>query len=111
MEKPYWNYEDIGVFFLILVFIGSLLRLFVRFHLLARSKLTNPSASMQFALISTLSLALYSVLNSDITDLCCARWVGSGHARSMLLLVCSRGCSWPHVSRCICDPSIRARRT
>jgi hypothetical protein len=28
-EKPYWNYEDIGVFFLILVLIGYLLRLFV----------------------------------------------------------------------------------
>jgi len=28
-EKPYWNYEDIGVFFLVLVLIGSILRLFV----------------------------------------------------------------------------------
>ena len=28
-EGPYWNYQDIGVFFLVLVLIGSILRLFV----------------------------------------------------------------------------------
>ena len=61
-EKPYWNYEDIGVFFLILVLIGFLLRLSVRFHLLSRSELNNPSAPLQFALIASLSLALYLVL-------------------------------------------------
>ena len=61
-EKPSWNYEDIGVFFLVLVLIGSILRLFVRFHLLRRSELTNPSFGLQFALIVSLSLALYLVL-------------------------------------------------
>ena len=61
-EKPYWNYEDIGVFFLVLVLLGSLLRLFVRFHLLPRSELNNPSFGLQFALIASLSLALYLVL-------------------------------------------------
>jgi len=61
-EKPYWNYEDIGVFFLVLVFIGSILRLFVRFHLLSRSELNNPSVLVQFELLSSLSLALYLVL-------------------------------------------------
>ena len=61
-EKPYWNYEDIGVFFLVLVLIGSILRLFVRFHLLCRSELNDPSVPLQFALLSSLSLALYLVL-------------------------------------------------
>lgn len=61
-EKPYWTYEDIGVFFLILVLFGSLLRLFVRFDLLPRSELNHPSATLQFALIAALSLALYLVL-------------------------------------------------
>lgn len=61
-DQPYWNYEDIGVFFLILVLMGSLLRLLVRFHLLPRSELNNPSVSFQFALISLLSVALYLVL-------------------------------------------------
>lgn len=60
--KPYWSYEDIGVFFLVLVLLGSVLRLFVRFHLLRRSELTNPSFGLQFAVISALSLALYLVL-------------------------------------------------
>ena len=61
-EKPYWNYEDIGVFFLALVLIGSILRLFVRLHLLSRSELNDPSVPLQFALLSSLSLALYLVL-------------------------------------------------
>ncbi len=60
--KPYWNFEDIGVFFLVLVLLGSTLRLFVRFHLLPRSELTNPSVGLQFAVVTFLSLALYSVL-------------------------------------------------
>jgi membrane protease YdiL (CAAX protease family) len=60
--KPYWNYEDIGVFFLILVLIGFLLRLLVRFHVLARSELSNPSLLVQFLLITSLVLALYLVL-------------------------------------------------
>ena len=60
--KPYWSYEDIGVFFLVLVLLGSVLRLFVRFHLLPRSELTNPSFGLQFAVVASLSLALYLVL-------------------------------------------------
>ena len=60
--KPYWSYEDIGVFFLVLVLLGSVLRLFVRFHLLPRSELTDPSFGLQFAVVASLSLALYLVL-------------------------------------------------
>src|SRR5436305_338124 len=61
-DKPYWNYEDIGVFFLVLVLIGFLLRLLVRFHVLARSELSNPSLLLQFLLIASLTLALYLVI-------------------------------------------------
>ena len=57
--KPYWNYGDISVFFPVPVLIGSILRVSVRFHLLSRSELNNPSAPLQFALIAFLSLALY----------------------------------------------------
>ena len=61
-EKPYWNYEDVGVLFLILVLLGYFLRVFVRFHLLPRSELNNPSVPLQFALVASLSVALYLVL-------------------------------------------------
>jgi membrane protease YdiL (CAAX protease family) len=61
-DKPYWNYEDIGIFFLILVIIGFVLRLLVRFHLIARSELSNPSVLLQVLLIASLTLALYLVL-------------------------------------------------
>jgi uncharacterized protein len=79
-DKPYWNYEDIGVFFLVLVLIGFLLRLLVRFHVLARSELSNPSLLLQFLLIASLLLALYLVLKLR-------------HHRSVLH---SLGWIWPH---------------
>jgi membrane protease YdiL (CAAX protease family) len=60
--RPYWNYEDIGVFFLVLVLLGSVLRFLVRFRLLQRSELTDPSFGLQFAVVASLSLALYLVL-------------------------------------------------
>jgi len=60
--KPYWNYEDIGVFFLVLVLLGSVLRFLVRLRLLQRSELTDPSFGLQFAVVASLSLALYLVL-------------------------------------------------
>jgi membrane protease YdiL (CAAX protease family) len=60
--KPYWNYEDIGVFFLVLVLLGSVLRFLVRLRLVQRSELTHPSFGLQFAVVESLSLALYLVL-------------------------------------------------
>jgi hypothetical protein len=60
--KPYWNYEDIGIFFLVLVLLGSVLRLAVRFHLLPRSEIMNPGFALQVAVVTSLSLALYLVL-------------------------------------------------
>lgn len=59
---PYWNYEDIGVFFLVLVLLGFVLRLFVRIHLLPRSELIDPSFGLLFAVVAFLSLALYLIL-------------------------------------------------
>ncbi|HEY6763231.1 MAG TPA: type II CAAX endopeptidase family protein [Candidatus Sulfotelmatobacter sp.] len=61
-EKPYWSYEDIGVFSLVLAALGPILHLFTRFHLLSRSELENPRLGLQFALIVSLILALYLVL-------------------------------------------------
>ena len=61
-EKPYWNYEDIGVFFLVVILIGFTLRLLVRFHLLARSELNHPSVCLRFAVVASLILTLYLVL-------------------------------------------------
>ena len=60
--RPYWNYEDIGVFLLVVVLLGSVLRFLVRFRLFQRSELTDPSFGLQFAVVASLSLALYLVL-------------------------------------------------
>ncbi len=60
--KPYWGYEDIGVFFLILVSLTSVLRLSARFHFLSQSDITNPTAGLQFAVVAFLTVALYLVL-------------------------------------------------
>ena len=60
--KPYWSYEDIGVFFLVVVLLGAVLRFLVRLRLLQRSELTDPSFGLQFAVVASLSLALYLVL-------------------------------------------------
>ncbi len=61
-EKPYWSYEDIGEFSLVLAALGPILHLFTRFHLLSRSELENPRLGLQFAVIVCLILALYLVL-------------------------------------------------
>jgi len=60
--RPYWNYEDIGVFFLVLVLLGSVLRLFVRLHFLPRSELSDPGFGLQFAVVLSLNLGLYLIL-------------------------------------------------
>ena len=61
-EKPYWSYEDIGVFSIVLAVLGPILHLFARLHLLSRSELENPGLGLQFAVIVCLILALYLVL-------------------------------------------------
>ena len=60
--EPYWGYEDIGVFFLLLVLLSPVLRLLARFHLLSRSAIINPGVGLQFAVVVFLSIGLYSVL-------------------------------------------------
>lgn len=60
--EPYWGYEDIGVFFSLLVSLSPILRLLARFHLLSRSAITNPGVGLQFAVVVFLSVGLYSVL-------------------------------------------------
>ena len=60
--EPYWGYEDIGVFFLLLVSLSPMLRLLARFHLLSRSAITNPSVGLQFVVVVILSVGLHSVL-------------------------------------------------
>jgi len=60
--KPYWGYEDIGVFFLILVSLTSVLRLSARFDFLSQSDITNPAAGLQFAVVTFSTVALYLVL-------------------------------------------------
>jgi len=62
LAKPYWTYEDIGIFSLVVVLLGSVLRLFVRFRLLQLSARANPGFGLQFAVVASLTLALYLVL-------------------------------------------------
>jgi membrane protease YdiL (CAAX protease family) len=61
-EKPYWSYEDIGVFSLVLAGLGPILHFLARLHLLPRSELENPGLGLQFAVIVSLIPALYLVL-------------------------------------------------
>ena len=61
-EEPYWTYEDIGVFCLILAVLNPILRLSVRLRILPRSELENPGLGLQLAVTVFLMLALYLVL-------------------------------------------------
>jgi membrane protease YdiL (CAAX protease family) len=61
-EKPYWSYEDIGVFSFVLTALGPVLQLFVHLHLLSRSELETPGLGLQLAVIVSLMLAFYLVL-------------------------------------------------
>jgi membrane protease YdiL (CAAX protease family) len=60
--KPYWGYEDIGAFWLLLVLLNLILRLLVRFDLLAPFAAAEPGLSLQVAVVTFLSLGLYSIL-------------------------------------------------
>ena len=41
-QKPYWNYEDIGIFLLTLSALSAILDLLAHLHLLARSERDHP---------------------------------------------------------------------
>ena len=60
--EPFWGYEDIGAFFLLIVSWGLILRLLARFHFLSRSAIINPSIGLQSAMVVFLGAGLYSVL-------------------------------------------------
>jgi membrane protease YdiL (CAAX protease family) len=60
--EPYWSYEDVGVFFFLLVFLAALVRLGVRMHFLRPSELTTPTLALQSFVIIFLSVSLYLTL-------------------------------------------------
>ena len=61
-ERPYWSYEDIGIFLLVLSTLSTILHLCAYFHLFPRSQLAHPRLALQISVIVTLMLALYLVL-------------------------------------------------
>jgi membrane protease YdiL (CAAX protease family) len=60
--EPYWSYEDIGVFFFVLVFLAAVVRLSVRMHFLRPSDLVTPGLALQSFVIIFLSVSLYMTL-------------------------------------------------
>ena len=60
--QPFWGYEDIGTFFLLIVSLSLVLRLLVRLHFLSRSASINPSVGVQSAVVLFLGAGLYFVL-------------------------------------------------
>ena len=61
--EPYWSYEDIGVFFFVLVFLAAVVRLGVRMHFLRPSELLTPGLALQSFVIIFLSVSLYLILS------------------------------------------------
>jgi len=60
--EPFWGYDDIGAFFLLIVSLSLVLRLLARLHLLSRSTIIDPSVGLQSAVVLFLGAGLYSVL-------------------------------------------------
>jgi len=60
--EPYWSYEDIGIYFLVLVLLGAAVRIAVRIHWLSSSELVTPGLGLQTCVIVFLSLTLYLIL-------------------------------------------------
>jgi membrane protease YdiL (CAAX protease family) len=60
--EPYWNHEDVGIYFLVLVFVGTVVRLAVRVHWLAAAELATPSLALQIVVITLHGIALYLIL-------------------------------------------------
>jgi membrane protease YdiL (CAAX protease family) len=59
---PLWGYEDIGAFLLLAVLLGLILHLLVRFRLLTRPAMDNPSVALQSAVVALLGAGLYFIL-------------------------------------------------
>jgi membrane protease YdiL (CAAX protease family) len=60
--EPYWSYEDIGIYFFVLVLLGAVIRIAVRIRWLDSSTLVTPSLALQTSVIVVLGLALYLIL-------------------------------------------------
>ena len=61
-ERPYWSYEDIGIFLLALSALSAILELSACLRLLTRSQIEHPGLVLQTSVIVTLMLVLYLVL-------------------------------------------------
>jgi membrane protease YdiL (CAAX protease family) len=61
-EQPYWSYEDILAFSLIVAGLRPILHLFARLRLFPRSELQDHGFGLQVTVIVSLIVALYSVL-------------------------------------------------
>jgi len=60
--EPYWSYEDVGVFFFVLVLLAAAVRVAARIHLLRPDALITPGLVLQASVIVFLSIALYVIL-------------------------------------------------
>jgi len=60
--EPYWSYEDVGIYFFVLVFLGAVVRIAVRAHWLSPAQLVTPSLALQTSVIAFLGIALYLIL-------------------------------------------------
>ncbi len=60
--EPYWSYEDVGIYFFVLVFLGAVVRIAVRIHWLSPAQLATPSLALQTSVIAFLGIALYLIL-------------------------------------------------
>jgi len=59
---PYWGYEDVGIFFILMTFTAAVFRFAVRLRLLPTLQLANPKPAIQCVIVLFLLLALYLVL-------------------------------------------------
>jgi hypothetical protein len=123
--QPFWGYEDVGAFFLLIVSLGLILRLLARVHFLSRSAIINPSVGLQSAVAVFLGAGLYSVLRLRYRHpVLKPLGLGSAsddphHHRSYCgTIVCGRDCALPpasqpdhtaHSSRRVASPRSRPR--
>ncbi len=60
--EPYWSYEDVGIYFFVLVFLGAVVRIAVHINCLSPSELATPSLALETSVITFLGIALYLIL-------------------------------------------------
>jgi len=61
-RQTYWGYEDIGLFFFSALFLSLLLHSAVRLHLLRLAALSQPTLTLQVAVLVYLMACLYTIL-------------------------------------------------